>query len=393
MRRLILPGLFLAASTLCLAGAVYGQQAGVEDESVWQKPEDIDWELIRSYRQLFQRFNSYSEFWKNPITLTSEDSILVSRFRRLTRPHGTELFSNGPRTGLTPLSQLGRGTYHGEIGGLYGDGRNDPPDAHREAALKELARIGPLDDQGRESRGGKVVLLSIGVSNTTMEFSAFKRIADGDPDKAEHVLLVDGAYGGQSAGIIAFDSAPYWDFVNEQLRDAGASPLQVQVVWVKQVTVGPIDPFPVEARILYSHLVEIMKILRTRFPNLRIAYLSSRIYGGYSAISIHIEPHAYETAFANQWLILDQIRGHPALNYDPEKGRVVSPLLLWGPYMWADGLTRRQDGLIWDREDFTPDGVHPSSSGEAKVADMLLTFFKTDPLARTWFLETGSTQH
>jgi len=391
MPKLTLLGLLLIACILNFIGTVYSQDSVAESVASWQTPEDIDWDLIRQYRQRFQQWNSYNEFWQNPITVTNEDSALYRRFMRLTRPHGAELFSKGPQIGLTPLSELGSGTYFGETGGLYGDGRNDPPDVHREAALRELARISPLDDMGRESPDGKVVLLSIGVSNTTMEFSAFKKVADEDPDKAEHLLLVDGAYGGQSAGITAFDSAPYWEFVDHQLNDSGASALQVQVAWIKQVTVGPIDPFPVEARILYSHLVGIMKILRARFPNLRIAYLSSRIYGGYASISIHTEPHAYETAFANRWLILDQIRGHPELNYDPEQGSVLAPLLLWGPYMWADGLTPRQDGLIWEQKDFDPDGTHPNSSGQAKVTHMLLEFFKTDPLARTWFLGSRST--
>ena len=384
MTRRALLSLLLVASTLCVPGTVVSQEPPTESEPSWQRPEDIDWELLRRFRQAFRKFNIYSEF-------TPEDSVLAARYYRLARPHGAELFSKGPRIGLTPLSELGGGTYRGETGGLYGDGRNDPPEAHRAAALRELSRIRPLDDQGRESPDGKVVLLSIGVSNTTEEFSAFKSVADEDPDKADHVLLVDGAYGGQSAGITAYDTAPYWDLVDRRLNEAGASALQVQVAWVKQVTVGPLDPFPVEPRILYSHLVGITKILRKRFPNLRIAYLSSRIYGGYATISIHTEPHAYETAFANRWLILDQIRGHPELNYDPEHGPVLAPLLLWGPYMWADGLTPREDGLIWEQEDFESDGTHPNASGEAKVTDMLLTFFKTDPLARAWFLETSST--
>ncbi len=331
MLKLTVPGLLLIASILTVPGSVFGQEPTTEGEASWQRPEDVDWELIRLYRQLFRKFNIYNVDTFGATTRsvgTAEDTALALRYARLTRPHGAELFSKGPRIGLAPLSELGSGTYRGETGGLYGNGRNDPPEAHRAAALRELARIRPLDDQGRASPDGTVVLLSIGVSNTTAEFSAFKKVADEDPDKAAHVLLVDGAFGGQSAGITAYDSAPYWQIVDQRLTEAGASALQVQVAWVKQVTAGPIDPFPVEARILYSHLVGIMKVLRKRFPNLRIAYLSSRIYGGYATISIHTEPHAYETAFANRWLILDQIRGHPELNYDPEQGPVLSPLLL-----------------------------------------------------------------
>jgi lysophospholipase L1-like esterase len=46
---------------------------------------------------------------------------------------------------------------------------------------------------------------------------------------------------------------------------------------------------------------------------------------------------------------------------------------------------RKSDGLIWERNDLAGDGTHPSASGQRKVADMLLTFFKTDALAASWF--------
>ena len=67
------------------------------------------------------------------------------------------------------------------------------------------------------------------------------------------------------------------------------------------------------------------------------------------------------------------------MNYDPLKGEVKAPLLLWGPYLWADGITPRlSGGLVWMREDLANDGTHPSISGRDKVARMLLEFFKTD---------------
>jgi hypothetical protein len=90
------------------------------------------------------------------------------------------------------------------------------------------------------------------------------------------------------------------------------------------------------------------------FPNLKIAYLSSRVYAGYASTPLNPEPHAYETAFAVKWVIAGQIAGQPALNYDPAQKTVRRPWLAWGPYLWADGLKGRQDGLVYRREDLDP---------------------------------------
>ena len=99
-------------------------------------------------------------------------------------------------TGLVPLTEL-TGKYQGEDGGLYGGGKNDPPEAHRAAAEKELARVAPLDAVGKLSKDGTVVLVSISMSNATQEFSAFKRVADADADKSPRLTIVDCAQGGR----------------------------------------------------------------------------------------------------------------------------------------------------------------------------------------------------
>jgi lysophospholipase L1-like esterase len=62
------------------------------------------------------------------------------------------------------------------------------------------------------------------------------------------------------------------------------------------------------------------------------------------------------------------------------------PLLLWGPYLWAEGEKGRQiDDLVYLPGDFNRDGVHPSEGGREKVAKQLLEFFATHPLAKGWF--------
>jgi hypothetical protein len=67
---------------------------------------------------------------------------------------------------------------------------------------------------------------------------------------------------------------------------------------------------------------------------------------------------------------------------------VKAPLLVWGPYLWADGDTpRKSDELTWLRNDFVTDGTHPSPAGQKKVVDLLWKFFTTDPLAKSWFVK------
>jgi hypothetical protein len=294
--------------------------------------------------------------------------------------------------GLKPLSEMSADDrYKGEDGGLYGGGKNEPPTAHQAAAREELRRITPLDGQGRPSREGKIVFLSVGMSNTYGEFALFKDLADREPKKSPEVLLVNGAVGGAGAASWAKGAERVWSTVMDRLKEAGVSPEQVQVAWMKHADPGPVpDSEPLEyAKKLRDWEISILNLLKSRFPNLRLCYLSSRIYGGYNAAGIRLvnpEPFAYESAFSVRWLIQDQIKGEPRLNYDPAKGPLRSPLLLWGPYLWADGISpRKQDGLVWERKDLGEDGVHPSKAGGRKVADLLVKFFKTDALAAAWF--------
>jgi len=298
-------------------------------------------------------------------------------------------------TGLVPLCDMGKDDkYNGQDGGLYGVGRNDPPADHAAAARRQLRRIQPLDPEGKPSPGGKIVLLSIGMSNTRMEFSAFGDLARKDPARSAKVVVVNAAIGGMDVVAWAKSRATRWgtawEGAERRLKEAGATPRQVQVLWLKQAKMGPASwgEFPAHARKLADGMATILNMAKERYPNLQIAYLSSRIYAGYANTALNPEPYAYESAFSVRWLIQEQISGDPNLNYEPSKGPVKCPLLLWGPYLWADGTTpRKSDDLVWLRDDLAADGTHPSDkSGTLKVGRMLLEFFQTDPLARTWYL-------
>lgn len=301
-------------------------------------------------------------------------------------------------TGITPLNDLGPGTYKGFIGGLYPAGSNTRPAAY-EAAGIDLAnnQIKPLNASGNsDSANGRIVMISIGMSNTTQEFAskgtqAFKLRADADPAKNPQLTIVDGAQGGQDAPTWLDPNAATWNTLSQRLTAAGVTPQQVQVAWLKQALGRPntYGAFPAHAQTLQSDLEIILRNLKTKFPNLKITYLSTRTRAYTNiATDLNPEPFAYETGFAVKWTVEDQITGRGNLNFDPAKGTVVAPLILWGPYIWADGLSARSDGFTWLCSDLESDFIHPSPTGGVpKVADQLLAFFKTDPTAIPWFLK------
>jgi hypothetical protein len=215
------------------------------------------------------------------------------------------------------------------------------------------------------------------------------------------VVIVDGAQGGRVASVWANDDEggrgpDPWPVLDQRLKQAGVSPGQVQVAWIKHAQNAPhtLAQFPrmIHAPSLAANVILTLQRLHQRFPNLRVAYLSSRIYAGYATTPLNPEPYAYEGAFANRWVILAQIKGDPLLNFDPARGPVLAPAVLWGPYLWADGVKPRQgDNLVWLREDLSPqDGTHPSDSGREKVANLLLDFVRNNPLASPWYLRPGT---
>ena len=289
-------------------------------------------------------------------------------------------------TGLRPLSELGTELYFGYQGGLYPNGLNESPSAHNAAGIELAQSVVPLSASGAvEQEAGSIVLLSIGMSNATQEFSLFKSLADQDPAKNTKLVIVDGAQGGQTASIISNPSANFWSAIDQRLTAAGVTREQVQVAWVKEANANPTQPFPQHAVMLQGHLESIARILKARYPNIKLAYWSSRTYGGYATTTLNPEPYAYESGFAVKWLITKQIENDTSLVFQGSNAR--APWLAWGPYLWADGTVPRSDGFSWDCSDFQSDGTHPSTSGRQKVANALLSFFKTNPTTTAWFLK------
>ncbi len=302
----------------------------------------------------------------------------------------------GPMTPVSPaLNDLGQQEYvrlggspTGFTGGLYPGGENVRPPAHELAGAAIARQITPLDESGvPDPVGGKIVLVSTGMSNSAQEFAEFMVLAEADPSVNSKLVLVNGASGGLNAANWADPLHPAWDILEQRLADAGVTPSQVQITWNKHALVGSGD-FPEKAAELQFFLEEIARNMLPRFPNIKLAYFSSRTRAYVYWNGLSPEPVAMETGFAVKWLVEAQINGDPALNYDPALGTVSAPFLSWAAYLWADGTNARSDGFSWLPEDLVQDCVHPSTSGKSKVADLLLDFFKSDTTATPWFLET-----
>ncbi|HEX4611152.1 MAG TPA: hypothetical protein VH092_23375 [Urbifossiella sp.] len=293
---------------------------------------------------------------------------------------------------LRPLTELGREKYRGHYGGLYPGGTNDRPREHERAGLELSRRVRPLDAAGRPDPAGKIVLLSVGMSNTSQVSQAFAVQLAKDTDRNAALVFVNGAQGGMTARATrdpqdGGTGTRYWGVVDDRLKAAGVTAAQVQAVWMKQADAGPTQGFPAYAETLCDEMEDIARVVAERFPNARLMYLSSRTYAGYATTPLNPEPYAYESAFSVRWLIQRQLEGKAGLNFDPAKGAVRAPWLSWGPYLWANGSTKRADGLFYTREDFAADGTHPAAGGQQKAAAELLRIFRTDPTTRPWFLK------
>ena len=292
--------------------------------------------------------------------------------------------------------------------GLY-DGNNLVPADHDAAGRARAAEITPRDRDGLPAADGKIVLLSIGMSNPSMEWcgtrsncvvpvgdSLMGRAArSGDVNHAT-LAIVNGADEGLTGTQWTSPAFPAYDMVRDaRLAPADLTEMQVQAVWLKLANEFPTIGLPspnADAYQLEEELGSTVRALRVRYPNLKMVFLASRIYAGYAPpLSLNNEPFAYQSGFAVKWLIAAQIAqmSNGGVPVDARAGDLnygtVAPWIAWGPYQWANGTTPRSDGLSWIPSDFGDDLTHPSGDGIAKVGHYLMDYFAGSPYTKCWF--------
>lgn len=294
-------------------------------------------------------------------------------------------------TPLTALNDLATGTYQGSEGGLYPNGSDVRPAQTDADAVTFGSQITALNSNGLPDPNGVYVLLGVGESTALDEFGQFVSLANADPSKNKKLVIVNGAQGGATPFQLTSTTSAYWNTIlNNYLVNSNVTAKQVVAAWIEDTDGIASGMFPSDVTTLQSEYETVARDLHTLFPNLTIAYFSSRFYAGYSngISTVNPEPYAYEVSFAVKWAIQDQINGVNNLNYKSSNGTVVAPLMIWGPYYWSNGLLGRRDGLVWTCQDLSKDGTHPSNPiGQQKVANQLLEYFKSDTSTTPWFLQ------
>src|SRR5262245_48406784 len=126
---------------------------------------------------------------------------------------------------LKPLTEMGTEKYQGYEGGLYPDGKNERPAAHEKAGVALAKSVQPLDADGKPSPDGKIVLLSVGMSNTSQASEGFARVLAKDDDRNPKLVFVNGAQGSMTAKAIQDPDdkgtgTRYWTVVDDRLKAA-----------------------------------------------------------------------------------------------------------------------------------------------------------------------------
>jgi len=364
-----------------------------------------------------------------------------------------------PAQHLIPIPNLGTQLYLGQFQGLLYDGSNNPPPGHDADGKTFASKITPRNTNGIPAANGVVIFLSIGFSNNDIQFCGGNSFFNNDPEDPRAtvcpapvplkptpctipncpynqvesfmgqaftdttvvhngpVVLADGALGGKTLdkwdpftdidpGCSGFPCYAEYERVKGILQGAGFSEKQVQSIWVKSADADPTkslkDGSSADAYAAESHLGNIMRAIRLRYPNARQVFISPRTYGGFANVAgnpLNKEPYAYELGFAIKWLIAAQINEMNGgatdliagdLRYSLSPGNPPSTWIDWGPYLWADAHACPL-GYPCIQSDFRGPGdhgpnecTHPSTHGEQKVGKLLLDFVKGSPYT-TWF--------
>jgi hypothetical protein len=148
------------------------------------------------------------------------------------------------------------------------------------------AQIVPRNAQGAPDPAGRIVFMSLGMSNAVIHWTAFQQLVAGDPLRNPKLKLFQGAQGGVPVEEMDEPTDLYWTTtLPQKMAQAGITPQEVQVVWFLQANSHPTGALPAARAEPAGADGDCLRILEDVCPNVRIAYVANRIYAGYATVS------------------------------------------------------------------------------------------------------------
>jgi hypothetical protein len=259
-----------------------------------------------------------------------------------------------------------------------GDDGSHTPGSYKGMWLRLAGRAAPTVT----AVDGVIGVVCVGMSNGAQECNQWvtQRTGAWRPEVAPAVRIVNCAVGGHAIerwNDPAYDGVLWDDCVQRRLPAAGVRLDQVRVVYHKAANQfgaaqggGQLPPMPSASANYHVFLANLQTFagrVRGKFPAVQAVYTTSRSYGGFAS-GVRGEPQAYEEGHAlNTWL--------------GTTPTVDGVWYGWGPYIWAPvcdtGITNAS-GVCYERADYRADAVHPTSSGELKIARLIHDRFRRE---------------
>lgn len=154
-----------------------------------------------------------------------------------------------------------------------------------------------------------------------------------------------------------------WNKTTEALNVAGLNYSDIQIIWLKEDDLK--DQSADDGRIvrLFWKFVDLIHLLKEKFPNLKRIYVSGRSCTLPQADVKHAEPRPFFTGLVAKMLVQEQIAGNPELDLS------VCPWISDILYLWTnEDMPRESDGYGRSMDSWKNDGIHPNEIGDDQVA-------------------------
>ncbi|MEP6681672.1 MAG: hypothetical protein ABJA35_00355 [Parafilimonas sp.] len=286
-----------------------------------------------------------------------------------------------------PIDEIGPGTFMDSIGGLYPDGTNAASGTYANDLFATSQSIVPIDTfgvPGTSSKLSKIAFISLGGSTGGHNMKSLKDKTTGNPLTNPKLLLLscNNGTGDASINSIMNPNDLYWNHVTQIIKGGKSSYRQVQVIYLETEDSTRYVAFPGRPNVVKQELETCLRVLKQKFPNIKVVYNLARTRTFQSTALWNREPSPYYWGWAMKWAVQDQINGVPGTEY---KGDIIdAPMLAWGFYQWADSIPRSTDGFSWVKSE-TADGLHANSFGQDTLSNRFQNFLLTDKYASVWY--------